>query len=253
MVVDSGSTRRKDGRSANTLRPLTSSLSILSRADGSAKYTSGNTSILAAVYGPIAPRNEARSNRDIATVSCIFPSKRTHASSMSNQEGLEQFVSNTLSSCICVENYPRSMIEIVFEVLTSDGSVLSSAIQAGVLALMDAGIQMKQIPVAITCLVDPSGQENGDDYLMNILLDPTAEEEERENCGTVVIVNGWNGENGNDIISTYTKNFVGTRALSKHILACMELASRASGTTVNFMRIVIKQKVEREGHTLWST
>ena len=244
--------RRKDGRTASTLRPLTSSLSILSRADGSAKFTLGSTSILAAVYGPIAPRSEARADRSKAIVSCIFPSKRTQVMSMSNQEGMEQFVSNTLSSCICVDDYPRTVIETVFEVLISDGSVLSAVIQAGVLALMDAGIQMKQLPIATTFLVLPTEQVDNLDPLISILLDPTADEEIQENCGTVIIVTGWNGEDGRDILSTYTNNFAAAGVLPKHYLTCIEVSSKASATTVNFMRMVIKQKVERESHTLWS-
>ncbi|KAF5179126.1 exosome complex exonuclease RRP46-like protein [Thalictrum thalictroides] len=45
---------RGDGRTPNQLRPLTCSRNVLNRAHGSARWSQGDTIVLAAVYGPKA-------------------------------------------------------------------------------------------------------------------------------------------------------------------------------------------------------
>jgi exosome complex component RRP46 len=57
------------------------------------------------------------------------------------------------------------MIRITFQVLADDGSLISTAINAMILALVDAGIPMKSTASAVTCMINKSGV---------ILLDPTA-------------------------------------------------------------------------------
>ena len=43
---------REDGRAANALRPPALESGVLHNADGSARFSSGRTQVLAAVYGP---------------------------------------------------------------------------------------------------------------------------------------------------------------------------------------------------------
>ena len=47
---------RRDRRELNQLRPLGSEQSLLNRADGSASFSQGRTSVVAAVYGPVQPK-----------------------------------------------------------------------------------------------------------------------------------------------------------------------------------------------------
>ena len=49
--------RRRDGRTNDQLRPLSAEFSVLAAADGSARLTCGDTSVLAAVYGPRPARS----------------------------------------------------------------------------------------------------------------------------------------------------------------------------------------------------
>jgi ribonuclease PH len=44
---------RKDKRNNNQLRPMECEHSVLTRADGSVKYSQGNSSVMVAVYGPV--------------------------------------------------------------------------------------------------------------------------------------------------------------------------------------------------------
>ena len=43
---------RRDKRTAQQMRPLKCDCSVLARSDGSARFSVGNTAVLAAVYGP---------------------------------------------------------------------------------------------------------------------------------------------------------------------------------------------------------
>jgi exosome complex component RRP46 len=62
---------RRDGRESNQLRPVTSESGLLNKADGSAQYSIGATSVIAAVYGPmeVKQRDEIL---DRATVQVTF-------------------------------------------------------------------------------------------------------------------------------------------------------------------------------------
>mmetsp|Transcript_12802 Transcript_12802/g.19385 ORF Transcript_12802/g.19385 Transcript_12802/m.19385 type:complete len:253 (+) Transcript_12802:143-901(+) len=240
--------QRPDGRTYATLRPLSSSLSMLTRADGSAKFSCGQTSILAAVFGPIAPRIEAHAHMSRAKISVVI-SKRsclTHNNTGNVQE-MEFFIANALSACIMTEQYPRTIIEVVVEVLKGDGSILSATVNASVLALMDAGLMMRSLPIATTCVISNNSI---------IKLDPTADEELEDGSASVVLVTESNinaappkdGANANLIGSTT----FGLCTTPEKFLACVEAASRASSAVVAFMRLVLEQKLERESVTLWS-
>mmetsp|Transcript_29333 Transcript_29333/g.39146 ORF Transcript_29333/g.39146 Transcript_29333/m.39146 type:complete len:262 (-) Transcript_29333:482-1267(-) len=256
--------KRPDGRTGGgTLRPLASELSCLQRPDGSAKLSSGPTQILAAVYGPAAPRLSGREVKDRAVVSVVFKhgSKSQGGSSSTKGNGngnnnntgappaygatereLEAFIAESLVQCIDVKRYPRTVIEIVIQVIKADGSVVGTAINAAVLALLDASIHMTSLPIACTCLVG-RGIENNKD----IRLDPTAVEEGDEDFSTIVIVT--NASKERSVIASI--NF-GSYGLSS-FLSAIEGSFRASKTMVAFFRLAVEQKVVRESKTLWSS
>ena len=80
---------------------------------------------------------------------------------------MSERIKNTLSSAIVTSTYPRSLIDIYLTVIESDGSDWSAGINAAGLALVDAGIVLKDMisacEVAITEQVGDS-----DDDLTNI-------------------------------------------------------------------------------------
>lgn len=69
-----GSVDRGDGRTNNQLRPLACELGLLHRADGSARFSHGGTSVLVAVNGPggVGVRDE---KPDRATVQVVWKPK----------------------------------------------------------------------------------------------------------------------------------------------------------------------------------
>ena len=67
-----GMVARVDGREANQLRPLATEQSLLNRADGSASFSQGATSVLAAVYGPAQPKMARKELIDRCAVEVVF-------------------------------------------------------------------------------------------------------------------------------------------------------------------------------------
>lgn len=87
----------------------------------------------------------------------------------SKEKEYEQIIRQTFEPVIVTENFPRAVISIVVQVIEDNGSILSVAINAVSLALLDAGVPMIAIVTSATCGLLPDG---------NLFLDPSLAEEE---------------------------------------------------------------------------
>ncbi len=266
--------QRQIRRKRGTLRPLAAEVSCLSRADGSAKFTSGSTTVLAAVFGPASPKIPSRERPSGAILSVVFKhaSKTAASATQSAETGttntralsgygatereIERFIADALVACVAVKNYPRTVIEVVVQVISVDGSLVSTALNAATLALMDAGVEMNSLPVGTTCLVKTNGGCNFEDGLESndgdnnytgnmIKFDPSADDEANKDHSVIVLATD---SVRDGVIASIT---LGTFQLDL-FLSCVEGASRASKAVLAFMRIAVEQKVTREAKTLWS-
>merc|ERR1712079_533249 len=162
---------RLDGRKANELRVIKSRLGVFGQADGSAYLEQGNTKVLAAVYGP---REPGQGGQDEVKVNCqysmaVFSTserKRRPRGDRKSQE-MSQHLRQTFEAAIKTELYPRSQIDIFIEVLQADGGNYCAAVNAATLALIDAGIPLKDYVTACTAgyindrvLVDVNNHES---------------------------------------------------------------------------------------------
>ena len=253
---------RPDGREGGSLRALSCEVSCLNRPDGSTHFTSGSTQILAAVYGPtaLAPRLISREHPTHGIVAVVFKQNASSNSSGSGAGGAgailmserekERFIGEALSSCICLEMYPKCVIEIVLQVMTSDGSVVGTALNAAVVACLDAGIHMKSMPIATTCLLNWNIDQVEDDLTYTIHLDPIADEEVMDNVSVIVLVTETkNSKKDEDdgIISSVTLGSM----TPESFLSCISAANKASQAVLAFIRLAIEQKCVRESKTLW--
>ncbi|CAJ2636680.1 unnamed protein product [Trifolium pratense] len=158
---------RPDGRSPNQLRPLACSRSVLHRAHGSATWAQGETKVLAAVYGPKAgtKKNE---NPEKASIEIIWKPNTGHIGQADREH--EMILKKTFES-ICIRTiYPNTTTSIVVQVVHDDGALLPCAINAACAALVDAGIPLRHLAVAICCSVTDNNC---------IILDPSKQEEEK--------------------------------------------------------------------------
>lgn len=254
---------RPDGRPAqgNTLRPLACELSCLHKADGSALWKAGSTHVLAAVYGPVAPLVLAKEDFNVGQVSVVIKDNNSNSSGDGSSGGgsvpqqgtnssqtLEygHFLHQILSASIDVSKFPRCVMQVVLQVIQSDGSLLACLLHAAVAAFMDAGIDLLYMPVATTCLVVFPTIET---KKSKILLDPTSAEEyeDQTDSSIVVLVNEKNRPDA--ILGSHS---FGSGVPLDDLLACVQVASKACQAIPAFFRLAIEQKVTRESQTLWS-
>lgn len=158
---------RIDGRNASQLRSINCKLGVFEQADGSAYLEMGNTNVLAAVFGPHEVSRHGKpkaggSLHDRAYVNCQYSQatfstierKRKLKSDLRSLEitnNMRQIFDNVILTTL----FPNSQIDIFLEVLQSDGSNMSACINAATLALIHAGIPIKDFVVSCSAtLVD---------------------------------------------------------------------------------------------------
>ncbi|KAG5225398.1 exosome complex exonuclease RRP [Salix suchowensis] len=158
---------RDDGRSPSQLRPLSCARNVLHRSHGSASWSQGDTKVLAAVYGPKAgtKKNE---NPEKACIEVIWKPKTGQIGKQEKE--FEMILKRTLQSICILTLNPNTTTSIIIQVVNDDGALLVCAINAACAALIDAGIPLKHLAVAICCCLAEGGY---------VILDPTKLEEQK--------------------------------------------------------------------------
>ena len=153
--------KRMDGRGYQDLRPITCEVSVLPRAHGSAIFQRGETQALA--LATLAPIEEAQmidaygggeqSKRFLLHYN--FPpfsvGETGRFGGASRREiGHGALAERSIEPVVPSENEFRYAIRISSEVMESNGSTSMASVCGGMLALMDAGVPMKDIVAGIS-------------------------------------------------------------------------------------------------------
>ncbi|MEJ5292346.1 MAG: exosome complex exonuclease Rrp41 [Candidatus Methanosuratincola sp.] len=146
---------RCDGRRLDEIRPIKFQLGVLKNTDGSAYVEWGRTKILVGVMGPreshpkhLALSDKARVEAYYRMASFSVEEWKSPAPSRREVE-LSKVIREALEPAIFVEFFPRTSIDIFIEVLQADGSTRCASISAASLALVDAGIPMRDLVASI--------------------------------------------------------------------------------------------------------
>eukprot|EP00069_Balaena_mysticetus_P012349 bmy_07581T0 len=141
---------RVDGRRAGELRKIQARMGVFAQADGSAYIEQGNTKALAVIRG-----SRARALPDRALVNCQYSSatfstgerkRRPHGDRKSCEMGLQ--LRQTFEAAVLTQLHPRSQIDIYVQVLQADGGTYAACVNAATLAVLDAGIPMRDFVCA---------------------------------------------------------------------------------------------------------
>ncbi|GMH37053.1 hypothetical protein BSKO_04926 [Bryopsis sp. KO-2023] len=142
---------RIDGRRPKELRQLRCQVGSFENADGSANFEMGNTKVVAAVFGPREPYTNQRQIPE-ALVRCQiatapFSTGERRIRGKRDRWSLEHAstIREALKQNILTELFPRTQIDIYIHVIQADGGIISAAINAGMLALADAGIPLRDL------------------------------------------------------------------------------------------------------------
>jgi polyribonucleotide nucleotidyltransferase len=155
MILNEG--KRADGRGLTDVRPITIRTGVLPRAHGSALFTRGETQVLVAVT--------LGTGQDEQLIDCIegksdkayyfhynFPpfsvgEVKFQPGPGRREIGHGMLAERAVSFCLPEKDKFPYTVRIVSEVMESNGSSSMASVCGGVLALMDAGVQIKA-PVA---------------------------------------------------------------------------------------------------------
>lgn len=146
--------KRLDGRAPDELRPVKIEAGPLYRADGSCYLEWGGNKVMAAVYGPkeAVPRHIQDSTKAVINArynmaSFSVEDRKRPGPDRRSQE-ISKITSEALENVILTEMFPRAMIDVCIEVLDAEAGTRCAGITAAAVALADAGIPMRDIPVA---------------------------------------------------------------------------------------------------------
>ena len=167
--------KRPDGRAIDEIRPLSCRVGLLPRTHGSAVFTRGQTQVSTVATLGMAKEEQLLDGLDEETSKRYihqynFPGYSVGEAKTSRGPGRREIGHGALAERALVpvipsqEEFPYT-IRVVSEVLSSNGSTSQASICGSTLALMDAGVPIKN-PVAgiSTGLVTDS--ENPDNYVM---------------------------------------------------------------------------------------
>jgi exosome complex component RRP41 len=165
--------KRIDGRKPDDIRPIKIQAGVLYRADGSCYLEWGGNKVIVAVYGPreMLPKHCQHPTRALVNATynmaafSVEDRKRPGPDRRSRE--ISKVTSEALTGVVFTEQFPRATIDVYIEVLDAQAGTRCAGITAAAVALADAGIPMRDIPVS--CAV---GKVDG-----TLVLDLTKEED----------------------------------------------------------------------------
>ncbi|MDO8556000.1 MAG: exosome complex exonuclease Rrp41 [Nanoarchaeota archaeon] len=149
--------KRHDGRKMDELRPIEAKTGVVPRADGSAMFKIGNTCAYAAVYGPRELHPKFLQNPERGVLRCNYnmlafsgSGDRVRPGGNRRAKEISLVTEKALLPVLDLTPYPNSVVDVFIELIETDAGTRCAGICAAALALADAGIPMKDLPVAVS-------------------------------------------------------------------------------------------------------
>jgi len=146
--------KRLDGRKPDELRKIKIEAGVLHRAEGSCYLEWGGNKVIAAVYGPreAVPRHTQDPLRAVVkakyNMAAFSVEDRKRPGPDRRSREISKVISEALGKVILTEQFPRAAIDVNIEVLEAEAGTRCAGLTAAAVALADAGIPMKDIPVS---------------------------------------------------------------------------------------------------------
>jgi len=146
--------KRLDGRKPDELRDIKIETGVLHRAEGSCYLEWGGNKVIVAVYGPreAIPRHTQNPLRAIVNdrynMAAFSVDDRKRPGPDRRSREISKVISEALEHTIFLERFPRTSIDVNIEVLEAEAGTRCAGLTAAGVALVDAGIPMRDIPVA---------------------------------------------------------------------------------------------------------
>ena len=166
--------KREDGRAFDELRKISAKVGVIPRADGSAYFKIGGTAAYAAVYGPRNFFPRFLQNPETGILRCHYnmmpfsgKGNRVRPGGSRISKEISLVTQKAITPILNLEDYPNAVVDVFIELPETAAGSRCAGICAASMALADAGLNMKDLVVAI------SVGKIGDKIVVD--LDPTEE------------------------------------------------------------------------------
>jgi len=166
--------KRPDGRDIEELRKIEAKVGVVKNADGSALFSFGGSTAIAAVYGPRTLHPQHLQNPETGILRCYYDmtpfsvSERKKPGPIRRSAEISFVTMKALEPVLQIENFPNTVVDCYIMILQADASTRCAGINAASLALANAGVPMKELVAAVSI------GKTGD----NIVVDLSKEEED---------------------------------------------------------------------------
>lgn len=147
--------KRLDGRGLNELRKVEIEIGVVERASGSARVRLGKTDVIAVVHGP-KELHPAHLREAVSLLRCTYSmspfstDERKAPGADRRSIEISKVIRQALQPAICLEEFPKAVIDVYINVIQADGSTRVAGINAASVALAAAGIPMHGLVAACT-------------------------------------------------------------------------------------------------------
>lgn len=148
--------KRSDGRKVDEIRPMKAEVGVVPNADGSAKFSFGNTIAMAAVYGPKEMHPQHKQDPEKGTLRCNYNmisfsvSDRIRPGPSRRSREISKITSWAIEPVLMIKKYPNMVIDVHIDIIQADASTRCAGINAAALALAHAGIPMKDMVSSVS-------------------------------------------------------------------------------------------------------
>jgi len=142
---------RCDGRKIDQIRNVSIKVGILKNADGSAYIEFGKNKILAGVFGPRDVHPKHMADQDSGILRCRYHmspfsvTERKNPAPSRREIEISKVIKEALQPAVILKDFPRTVVDVFIEVLQADGGSRCAALDAASVALVDAGIPMRDL------------------------------------------------------------------------------------------------------------
>ncbi len=160
--------KRKNDRKPGELRPIVAKVGVIPRADGSALFSMGRTTAIAAVYGPREMHPKRMQSADSAVLKTIYSmapfstSERVRPGPSRRSYEICKVTRQALEPAVFLEEFPKAGIYLFINIIEADAGTRTAGINAASLALADAGIPMRDLVTAA------AAGKVGNDYFLDL-------------------------------------------------------------------------------------
>ncbi|MCX6710140.1 MAG: exosome complex exonuclease Rrp41 [Candidatus Woesearchaeota archaeon] len=148
--------KRLDGRKFDELRPISAKAGVIPRADGSAYFKMGKTEAYAAVYGPRNLFPKFMQDPEKGILRCRYnmmpfsgAGERVRPGGSRRSKEISMVTEKALLPVLDLSDFPNSVVDVFIELSQTDAGSRCAGICAAAIALADAGLAMRDLPVAV--------------------------------------------------------------------------------------------------------